>query len=132
MKILKVEEIQINTNSSTCFLHSDVSRHKMTLCVQTLEQLLASMVWLQDYCVEPNGYGSGAVSLETHKYSECIVLVSHEILSECFAFQGMGERFNQECQNKYTTWRNTVCEFECCKDAVKTYCICLYFLYNSM
>lgn len=66
-----------------------------------------------------------------HKYSECIVLVSQESLSEYYAFQGMGERFNKECQNKYTTLRNTVCEFECYKDAVETYCIFLYSLYNS-
>lgn len=70
--------------------------------------------------MEPNGYGNGAKSLEPHRYLECIVLVPPEILSECYTFQGTDESFNMECQNKYTTLRNTTCEFECYRDTVET------------
>lgn len=66
------KENTINTNSRIFFLHSDVPSHKMTSGMQTLNYYPLQ----QDFSVAPKGYGSGARSLASHKYLECIVLAS--------------------------------------------------------
>lgn len=44
-------------------------------------------------------HGSGARSLASPKHLERILLRSQEILSECYALQGMAASSNKECQN---------------------------------